>query len=410
MYNFAISFYGWIVRFASLFHGKARKMVKGQQETFDILKEKLDKEASYIWIHAASLGEFEQGRPLIEKIKAEEPQTKILLTFFSPSGYEVRKDYPLADIVCYLPFDFPGNARKFVSMVNPAKAIFIKYEIWANYLSELHKRNIPTFLVSAIFRETQLFFKPHGKGYRKSLNYFTHFFVQNEESRALLHSIGLDNTTITGDTRFDRVNAIYQQRKEIPLVALFTASNGETSPTLVVGSSWEKDEDIIIPWFNNHPEVKMILVPHEFNEERIKAIQGRLQRPSIALSQATDDSIQEADCLIIDCFGLLSSIYRYATVAYIGGGFGAGIHNIVEAAVYGIPVVFGPNHRKFKEAADLIARRGAFSITDPNSFASCVDRFFAQPDSCREAGRNAKEYVAANLGATDKIYSFINKT
>lgn len=367
-----------------------------------MLKEKIDPDATYIWFHAASLGEFEQGRPLMEKIRAERPEYRILLTFFSPSGYEVQKNYPGADIVCYLPFDFPGNARRFVKMARPAIAVFIKYEFWSNYINELNKKRIPIYLASAIFRKNQIFFRPYARRYARVLNRFNHFFVQNRESEELLATRGLTNVTITGDTRFDRVNEIYLQRKEIPLVERFVRDSGTL--TLVAGSSWQNDEELLLPYFDNHPEIRLVLVPHEFDETRIREIRSKLKRPSVAYSQADEASIDQAECLIVDCFGLLSSIYRYGDIAYVGGGFGSGIHNILEAAVYGIPVLFGPNHKKFKEASDLIACRGGYSIDNNRNFEEKLNDLIAYPALREESGKSASDYVSANLGATEKIF------
>ena len=406
MYNIAISAYALIIRIASLFHPKARKMVRGHKETFRILEEKIDKKARYIWFHAASLGEFEQGRPLMEKLKAENPEYRILLTFFSPSGYESAKNYPFADIVCYLPFDFPKNAKELVRRIHPEKALFIKYEFWANYLSELKRNNIPVYLASGIFRENQIFFRPYGKRYGKVLKNFTYFFLQNKKSEELLHQKGLYNTAITGDTRFDRVYKIAGQRKEIPLMKEFTDSPVEIK-ILVAGSTWEKDEDIVIPYFNSHPEIKLIIAPHEFSEERLQKILAKSKRPAKLYSQALKEGLENAELIIIDCFGLLSSLYRYADFAYIGGGFGKGIHNTLEAAVYGIPVLFGPNYNKFKEANDLIRLQGGISVSNAFEFTNRMNDFLSYSDLLNAYGKSAENYVINNLGATNKIYEII---
>ena len=405
MYSFAIALYSLAVRLVSPFNKKAKKMLAGQKETFAILKKQLDRKASYIWFHAASLGEFEQGRPLIEKIRQEKPAYKILLTFFSPSGYEVRKDYPGADIVCYLPFDHKWNARKFLRLVKPAMAIFIKYEFWMNYLNELKRLYVPTYIISAVFRPTQIFFRWYARRYRKVLNNYQWFFVQCQDSLKLLNRFGHHNVSVAGDTRFDRVYEIYEQRKALPLVEKFgnPAKNGENL-VLVAGSTWVKDEDILIPYFNQHPEIKLLIAPHEISEQRIDALEKRLTRPVVRYSQANENNIGETDCLIIDCFGLLSSVYRYGNLAYVGGGFGKGIHNILEAAVYGIPVMFGPNHHKFREARELIACEGAFSIANESDFASRMNNFISHPELIRDNGKCAKAYVSDNLGATHKIY------
>jgi len=405
MYYIAIALYALAVRLVAPFNKKAKKMLAGQRQTFSILKKQLDPKASYIWFHAASLGEFEQGRPLIEKIRQEKPTYKILLTFFSPSGYEVRKNYPGADIVCYLPFDHGWNARKFLRTVKPAMAVFIKYEFWMNYLNQLKRLRIPTYIISAVFRPSQIFFRWYGYRYRKVLNNFDWFFVQDQRSLDLLKRFNHPNASIAGDTRFDRVYEVFKQRKELPIVEKFLnkTDNGKAL-AFVAGSSWEKDEAIFIPYFNRHPEINRIIAPHEINEERIEALKSRITCPVVRYSQADESAVGDAGCLIIDCFGLLSSVYRYGDWAYIGGGFGKGIHNVLEAAVYGIPVLFGPRYRKFKEAEELIACGGAFAVTSEEEFSSRMDDFLSHPERVLEAGKSAKEYVVRNLGATQKIY------
>ena len=405
MYYIAIALYALIVRLVSPFNKKAKKMLAGQKKTFTILKEQLIPDASYIWFHAASLGEFEQGRPLMEKIRREKPEYKILLTFFSPSGYEVRKDYPGADIVCYLPFDHYLNARKFLFTVKPAMAVFIKYEFWMNYLKLLKRSGIPTYIISAVFRPSQIFFRWYAYRYRKVLNSFDWFFVQDHASLELLKRFKLNNASVAGDTRFDRVYEIFEQRKELPLVEKFLNRGGnEKELVFIAGSTWVKDEEILMPYFNQHPEIKLIIAPHEINEQRIEALTNRFARPVVRYSQVNEKNVYEAGCLIIDCIGLLSSVYRYGDLAYIGGGFGKGIHNILEAAAYGIPVIFGPRYHKFNEAKGLIAAKGAFTIKNEADFSSCMNNFISYAGLVHEAGKNAKEYVISNLGATHKIY------
>lgn len=326
MYSLLIHFYAFIVAMISPFHRKARLMRFGQWKTNSILREKIDRNAKYIWFHASSLGEFEQGRPMIEKVKAQYPEYKILLTFFSPSGYEVRKNYNGADIVCYLPFDTPYRVKKFLNLANPAVAVFIKYEFWGNYLRELKKRGIPVYIISAIFRPDQLFFQWFGVPYRKMLYCFTHLFVQDERSKELLGQYGIRNVTVYGDTRFDRVLDVRNQARELPEFERFV---GERCQTLIAGSSWPQDEEILIPYFNEHPEMKLIIAPHEIHREHLMYIESLLKRPSVRLSDVMQDKslLEGKDCLIVDSFGLLSSIYRYGTIAYIGGGFGAGIQD-----------------------------------------------------------------------------------
>ena len=408
MYSLIIHLYAFFIELISPFHKKARLMRLGQWKTNGIFREKIDRNAKYIWFHASSLGEFEQGRPLIEKIKAEHPEYKILLTFFSPSGYEVRKNYGGADVVCYLPFDTPYRVKKFLDLSKPVMAIFIKYEFWDNYLSELKRRNIPVYIVSAIFRKEQLFFKWYGGMYRKVLSYFTHIFVQDDASRELLSKYGVTNVSVFGDTRFDRVQDVYKNTKQVPMVDLFVNNNrSDNQLTMVAGSSWQQDEEVYLNYFNEHPELKLIIAPHEIHKDHLMHIESMLKRPSIRLSEATEKDIKGKSCLIVDSFGLLSSIYRYGDLAYIGGGFGAGIHNVLEAAVYGIPVIFGPKYQKFKEARDLLQVGGAFSITDEKTFESKMEELSTYRDLLEAAGVAAGDFVKSNIGATNRIISSI---
>ena len=409
MYSLAIHLYAFVVALISPFHKKAKLMRLGQKRTNDILREKIDRKAKYIWFHASSLGEFEQGRPMIEKIKAEHPSYKVLLTFFSPSGYEVRKNYNGADVVCYLPFDTPARVKTFLDLANPAIAIFIKYEFWGNYLRELHKRHVPTYIISAIFRPEQLFFQWFGKPYRKMLTYFNHLFVQDDRSMKLLNEYGFTNVTVSGDTRFDRVLDVRKQAKELPLIERFLETKDGKKPiVLVAGSSWPQDEEIFIPYFHEHPNMKLIIAPHEIHEEHLKAIEALLKRPSIRLSQANENNLADKDCLIIDCFGMLSSIYRYGQIAYIGGGFGAGIHNTLEAAVYGVPVLFGPKYHKFKEAKDLIAVGGGFSVSHKTAFYDEMNELLTNSKSLQVAGQASGDFVKNSVGATDQILEFLH--
>jgi len=400
VYQLFIAIYAFLARIYALFNKKVALMVKGQGETFDILKSKVVPDKQYLWFHAASLGEFEQGRPLMEKIRAQHPEYGILLTFFSPSGYEVRKNYEGADIVCYLPFDKRSNVRRFLDLAHPCMAFFIKYEFWKNYLDELHRRQIPTYSVSSIFRANQLFFKGYARNYAKVLENFTHLFVQNEESKRLLSTIGIQNVSVVGDTRFDRVLQIREAAKDLPLVEAF--KEGKT--TFIAGSSWQPDEDLFIPYFNAHPEVKLIIAPHVIGDDHLTEIIGKLQRPYVRYTKATMENVREASCLIIDCFGLLSSIYRYGEIAYIGGGFGVGIHNTVEAAVYGIPVIFGPKYQKFMEAIQLIEAKGAFSVQSEEEFKSLLDRLLSDEAFLAQSGKQAGTYVLSRSGATALIY------
>lgn len=400
MYTIAIYLYALAVRLASLTNRKARLMIKGHRKTWRTLRDHAKERQHYVWFHAASLGEFEQGRPLMERLRREHPEKRILLTFFSPSGYEVRKDYAGADLVCYLPFDTPLNARRFIRLVQPEKAFFIKYEFWHHYIDELHRAGVPVYSVSSIFRNDQIFFRPYGRGYARVLHHFNHFFVQNEASRRLLNSLGVTQVSVTGDTRFDRVIDIRNQAKSLPLAAALTSD----SRTIVAGSTWPPDEEILIPYFNRHPELKLIIAPHEVNEERLRSIEQRLKRPALRYSQATPESSAQADCLIIDGYGLLSSLYRYATLAYVGGGFGVGIHNVPEAAVYGVPVFFGPNNQRFREARDLINEGGSFEVTSADDFQAQADRLLADERALAKSGQAAGDYIRRNSGATEAIF------
>ncbi|MDR0974001.1 MAG: 3-deoxy-D-manno-octulosonic acid transferase [Prevotellaceae bacterium] len=404
LYNIGIYLYDVAVHLMAPFSRKPRKMMKGHWVVYRLIRQQREKDMPYIWFHAASLGEFEQGRPLIERIRALYPHYRILLTFFSPSGYEVRKDYRDADIVCYLPFDKPRNVKKFLDVARPCMAFFIKYEFWKNYLDELNHRCIPAYSISSIFRSDQIFFRWYGSLFRKVLHDFDHLFVQNELSKRYLATVGITKTTVVGDTRFDRVLQIKEAAKPLPLVEQF--QNG--ARTLVAGSSWTPDEDLFIPYFNTHPEIKLIIAPHVISENHLVEIIDKLERPYVRYSKATEKNIRKADCLIIDCFGLLSSIYRYGAIAYIGGGFGDGIHNTLEAAVYNIPVIFGPKHGKFLEATQLMEQGGAFAIKSGTELYELLNRFVAEPEFLKDAGECAGHYVTDNAGATEKILQKIN--
>ena len=400
LYSIGIYIYGAFIFIASLFNEKARLLRAGQQNALKLLKERVDPNGCYVWFHAASLGEFEQGRPVIEQLKREQPTTKILLTFFSPSGYEVRKNYTGADIVSYLPLDTPGNARSFVNMVKPSKVIFIKYEFWPNYLRALKDTNVPVFSISAIFRPEQVFFKGYGKWYLGLLRTFSHIFVQDKVSLDLLEKHQIKNASVCGDTRFDRVYDLFRQAKQLPLIEEFVKNAPEV---IVAGSTWPKDEKLLVSYLKQHPDVKLVLVPHEVHASHISGISGLLDGRFVRYSEATSDNVKTTNCLVVDVIGVLSSIYRYANVAYIGGGFGVGIHNTLEAAVYGIPVVFGPNHLKFREARELIAIGGAFSVSDYVSLEAQFDRLLKD----KEAGKIAGEYVKQKTGATSQICKII---
>ncbi len=401
MYQLAIYLYEFGVFVASFFSDKVRKMWRGEHDAFRILEQQVDPGAHYVWFHAASLGEFEQGRPIMERLRADHPELKILLTFFSPSGYEVRKNYEGADIICYLPLDTICNARRFLRTIRPEMAFFIKYEFWYNYLHILRHRGVPTYSVSSIFRPNQIFFRWYAVSYRRVLRCFTHFFVQNEVSRQLLHGIGIDQVTISGDTRFDRVLSIKEASKQLPLVETFVGK--ERPMVFVAGSSWPPDEEIFIRYFNEHKAAKLIIAPHVIGEDHLSQIVSRLDGKAVRYTQATEETLKEARTLIIDCFGLLSSIYHYGTVSYVGGGFGVGIHNVLEAAVWGIPVIFGPNNKRFQEAQGLIASGGGFEIIDYDDFAQLLDRLSGDTDYLQSCGQKAGAFVRKQSGATETI-------
>ena len=404
MYNVFIYLYLLGVAIISRFNEKVRKMWRGEREAFSILKEKVDPEAKYVWFHAASLGEFEQGRPLMEQLRSEHPEYKILLTFFSPSGYEVRKNYEGADIITYLPIDTITNARRFLRLVHPVMAFFIKYEFWYNYLHILKHRNIPVYSVSSIFRPDQVFFKWYGRQYGRVLNCFTHFFVQNEISKELLAKISITNTTIVGDTRFDRVLQIKEAAKQLPVVEAFK----QDYKVFVAGSSWPPDEEIFIKYFNEHKDWKLIIAPHVIAEDHLQQIEKLLSgRKIVRYKDSAEADVKDAEVLIINCYGLLSSIYHYGDVAYVGGGFGVGIHNLLEAAVWDVPVFFGPNNQKFQEAQAL-KKSGGFEIHDYEEFARMMDRFAAEPDFLKEQGVKAGHFVKGQAGATQKVMASVD--
>ena len=409
MYNVIIYLIQFGVAVASLFSEKVRKMWKGECASFGVLRDKLEPDAQYIWFHAASLGEFEQGRPLMEQIRREHPQYKILLTFFSPSGYEVRKNYAGADIICYLPIDTIGNARKFLRTVRPVMAFFIKYEFWYNYLHVLKHRQIPTYSVSSIFRKDQVFFKWYGRHYGKVLNCFTRFFVQNEESRRLLATIGIHDVDVVGDTRFDRVLQIKEAAKQLPIVESFVqgTADGKRAKVFVAGSSWLPDEEIFIPFFNKHKDWKLIIAPHVIGEDHLKQIDQLLDRKTVRYTQATEATASEADCLLIDCFGLLSSVYHYGDISYVGGGFGVGIHNVLEAAVWDMPVIFGPNNERFREAQGLKKAQGGFDIASAEDFERIMLRLMTDASYLHDCGQHAGQFVEGMTGASPKILRHI---
>ena len=416
IYNLIIYLYLLGVAVYSRFNEKVRKMWRGERDAFRVLREKVDPNAQYVWFHAASLGEFEQGRPLMEQLRRDHPEYKILLTFFSPSGYEVRKNYEGADIICYLPLDTITNARRFLRTIRPVMAFFIKYEFWYNYLHILKHRGVPVYSVSSIFRPDQVFFKWYGRQYGRVLHCFTHFFVQNEISKELLAKIGITDVSVVGDTRFDRVLQIKEAAKQLPIVEEFISRSeecgvrSENSHVFVAGSSWLPDEEIFIKYFNQHPEWKMIIAPHVIGEDHLRHIEKLLEgRKVLRYTSLTShpSPLTSYDVLIIDCFGLLSSIYRYGDVAYVGGGFGVGIHNLLEAAVWDVPVFFGPNNQKFQEAQGL-KKSGGFEISNYEDFARQMDRFAADAEELKAQGKKAGSFVESLSGATAKVLASIS--
>lgn len=403
LYLMAITIYHRLVYLVAPFHRKARLFSSGRKGTFRYLEKKVSGWRRVIWFHCASLGEFEQGRPLIELIRQNDPEVKILLTFFSPSGYEVRKNYAQADCVAYLPADTPRNARRFISIADPEKVFFIKYEYWYFFLKELQRRSIPTYLVSAIFRKEQVFFRWYGRWFRRMLGFYRHIFVQDEASKNMLHDYHIDHVSVSGDTRFDRVKKVSNGAPALPLVEKFA----EDSLLLVAGSTWPADEKMLVRYFRESAfSFKMILAPHEVHPSNIQRIASSFRSQELVIwSSASEESLQKARILIVDSIGMLSSLYGYGHMAYVGGGFGKGIHNILEAAAYGVPVVFGPNHEKFKEAVDLKEEEGAFAISTYEELSFLMNEFFTHPEKISEAGKIAGSYVESRSGALQYIWN-----
>ncbi len=406
LYNLGIKIFSLGVKTASNFNEKARLLNKGRKISLEQLKNINEKEET-IWVHCASLGEFEQGRPLIEKIKKEKPDSKVVLTFFSPSGYEIRKDYEYADYVLYLPADTKRNARAFIKAFNPKVVVFIKYEFWYHYLNELHLAGVTVFLASAIFRKEHPFFKWYGGFNRKMLTFFTHLFVQDELSKELLGGINIKNVSVAGDTRFDRVVEIAQAAKKFPELKAFS----DNSFVLVAGSSWPTDEKIIIDYLNKNKSIKILMAPHEIHEEHILQIEERLKNiKSVRYTAITPDlSFDDIRVVIVNTMGMLSSMYQYGDIAFIGGGFGSGIHNTIEAATFDLPVIFGPNYKKYQEACDLIDVKGGFTIKSYSEFENITDKLCSDVDFLAKSQKEAGDYVRRMCGATDIISEEILK-
>lgn len=411
IYKTGIFLYSLFIRFAALFNEKATLFVKGRTDWKNKLRNQINKDDRYIWFHCASLGEFEQGRPVIEGIKEQYPEYKILLTFFSPSGYEIRKNYAGADIISYLPLDTASNAKSFLDIAKPEMAFFVKYEFWYFYIDELKKKNIPLFIFSAIFRKNQHFFKSgiSGKWFRKTLFNIEHFFVQNEHSETLLKKIGLTNVSIAGDTRFDRVAAIAGAAKEIKVVEKFR----ENKRLVIAGSTWKPDEELLTAFINQSHDLKFIIAPHEVSDSNVNRIHQMLKKPAISFSKLNENEVENYDVLIIDSIGLLSSLYQYGNIAYIGGGFGIGIHNILEAATFGMPIVHGPKFEKFKEANDLNKDGSAFCISTYDELKSKFDQLTSDEVYLNKVSQISKNYVQKNVGSTkfiiNKVFNISNK-
>ena len=409
LYDIGIWFYGFSIFIVSLYNTKAAKWRSGRKDIFSKLKQAIqDSNQPLAWFHCASLGEFEQGRPVIETFRKKFPDYKILLTFFSPSGYEVRKDYKEVDYVFYLPLDTPSNARQFLEILNPAVAIFVKYEFWFNYLTELRRRKTPTFLVSAKFREDQYFFGIIGRWFRRYLRFYHTLFVQDEGSESLLKAYEINNEIVSGDTRFDRVINVSQQAFSNSIIQNFKNRQN----VWICGSTWEEDEKLIFPVYEKllrlGQKTKLLIVPHEVTEARIKSIQQKYPT-TLRYSKATENNAAPANVMVIDQIGMLSFLYRFADVAYVGGGFGKGIHNLTEAAVCGVPVIFGPNHKKFIEAQELIKRGGGFSISKVEELDTKITKLLTDPKYRKTCGELGASYILSGKGATEKIISVIEK-
>lgn len=405
-YHIGIKLYGIVVRIAALRNPKAKLWIEGRKNTFTYLEESIVKDKKLVWIHAPSLGEFEQARPLIKVLKKDYSEFKILITFYSPSGYEIRKDYPLADYICYLPLDTKENAKRFVELVNPNFTFFVKYDFWANYLSELQKREHKHYVISAIFRSNQYFFKNHGAWMLEILSKIDHFFVQNHDSKYMLLTRNINQVNTTGDTRFDRVIDITNQAKDLPLLKLFK----QDKPLFIGGSTWQKGEALIVEFSKHYgTRFKYVIAPHELHSEQIVKLRNQFDLKVLLYSEATEQNIETAEVLIIDNIGLLSSLYAYADIAYIGGGFGKGIHNTLEAATFGMPIFMGPKNEKFQEAQDLKEIGVALEIKSTKELITQCDHLFARPEKWLDIKEKSKGYVQKKSGATLKICKHVFK-
>jgi 3-deoxy-D-manno-octulosonic-acid transferase len=414
LYNLVVLLALQIVKLLALFSPKMKLFVNGRKDVFTTLKSKILSTDQTIWFHAASLGEFEQGLPVMERMKKQFPNHKIIVTFFSPSGYEVRKNNSIADVTIYLPLDSQSNAKQFVELVHPELVFFIKYEFWPNYLNELKNRSIKTYLISGIFRENQVFFTWYGGFYRKALQTFDYFFVQNDSSKTLIQSIGFNNVKVSGDTRFDRVVSILERDNSLDFIEQFVSSSstalGVTKPTtIVIGSSWPKDENLLVTYINNSGEnVKFIIAPHNIKVEQIANLKSQIKKATLLFSEKNNQNVKEFQVFIIDTIGILTKIYSYADIAYVGGGFGnPGVHNILEPATFGVPIVIGPNYSHFAEATALVNSNGCLSITNQNQLNEAFDLLLNNEDERYEKGHICSTFVQMNKGATDVIMKHI---
>ena len=406
LYNLIVQIASFLLKIVAVFSPKIKLFVEGRKSVFKILESKINANDKTIWFHAASLGEYEQGLPVIERIKEKFPNHKIVLTFFSPSGYEVRKNNLVADVTVYLPLDTKKNALQFLSIVRPEMVFFIKYEYWPNYLTELRKLGIPTYLISGIFRKNQLFFKWYGGFYRTALNTFTYFFVQNESSKKLLLELGKTNVAVSGDTRFDRVASILEKDNSLDFIETF---KNETL-TIVTGSSWPKDENLLVDYINQTSEkIKFIIVPHNIKEEQIQELKNSIFKKVVLFSEKSTKNLADFDVFIIDTIGILTKIYSYADIAYVGGGFGnPGVHNILEPATFGVPIVIGPNFSHFAEATALVNREGCIPISNKKELMDAFSNLIANDNIRHEKGHICNTFVQMNKGATDIIMKKIN--
>ncbi|NNE76656.1 MAG: 3-deoxy-D-manno-octulosonic acid transferase [Pricia sp.] len=406
IYNLIVGISWFFIRILAVFNPKIKLFVEGRKQSFDVLKNSLAKDDSTLWVHVASLGEFEQGLPIIEKLKTEYPLHKIVLTFFSPSGYEIKKNTPVADVVAYLPMDTKKNASDFLNIVHPDLAIFVKYEVWPNYLIALEKRKIPTLLVSAIFKRDQIYFKFYGSFLRKALRKFNHYFVQDEESKKRLESIRIRDVSVTGDTRLDRVSEILNRDNSLDFMNAFKNDR----LCFVAGSTWPQDETILIDYINSAPRnLKYILAPHTIKKDKILGLAGAINKKKIFYSNLDKTTIGNYDVLIVDTIGLLTKIYSYADIAYVGGGFATGLHNTLEPAVFGIPVIIGPNYKGFKEAEELVAQKGVLSISDAWGFGELMKKLLENPEFRKKTGTINAQYISKNKGASLQIMDHIRK-